>query len=97
METPDRNPQLWHQAKTRAKFKSGLLVYLFVNVLLWAVWALTGHDTSPIPWPLWATAFWGLALAYRGLCVYGVLGFDSQAEREYERLVRQQEPRTLRR
>ena len=93
METIDRNPQLWRQAKARAKFKSHLLTYLFVNVLLWTIWALTGREADPIPWPLWATAFWGLSLAYRGFCIYGDLRWDNQAEREYEQLLRQQELR----
>ena len=95
METSDRDPQLWRLARQRAKFKSGLLTYLFVNALLWAVWAFTGRDSSPIPWPLWVSFFWGIGLAIRGLKAYGGLGWADSSEQEYEKLLRQQHDRLM--
>jgi len=95
METTDRNSQLWRIAKTRAKFKSHLITYLLVNVLLWGIWASTDlyaghHHRSLLPWPVFPTLFWGFGVAIQGLTTYGVLGKSSLMEREYEKLVRQQ-------
>lgn len=91
METTDRDPQLWRIAKDRAKFKSHLFTYVAVNVLLWTIWALTDrNDHGGIPWPIWATAFWGFGVLMNGLGVYGGFGKARLSEREYEKLVRQQ-------
>ena len=88
METTDRDPQLWRMAKARAKFKSHLLIYFLVNALLWTIWALTDRQANPIPWPAWATVFWGLGILIKGLGVYGGFGRSQQSEREYEKLLR---------
>lgn len=90
METPDRDPQLWRVAKDRAKFKSHLFTYLAVNALLWAIWAFTGRESDPLPWPVWVGAFWGFGVLINGLSVYGGLGRARLTEREYEKLVHQQ-------
>ncbi|SNR67828.1 MULTISPECIES: 2TM domain-containing protein [Hymenobacter] len=90
METT-RNPQLWRLAKQRAKFKSHLFTYLSVNALLWIIWAITDRQSSPLPWPVWSTVFWGIGVFLNGLGVYGGLDRGNLSEREYERLVRQQQ------
>lgn len=95
METVNRDPQLWHMAKARAKFKSHLFTYVAVNVLLWAVWAFTTdytghHRHTQIPWPIFPTVFWGFGLVIQGLRTYGMLSQPSLSEREYERLLRRQ-------
>ncbi|QNH61612.1 2TM domain-containing protein [Hymenobacter sediminicola] len=90
METTERDPQLWRMAKDRAKFKSHLFTYLTVNALLWAIWALTGRESYPIPWPVWSTVFWGFGVLMNGIGVYGGFGRAQLSEREYERLQRQQ-------
>lgn len=90
METTDRDPQLWRMAKDRAKFKSHLFSYFTVNALLWAIWALTGREARPIPWPVWSTVFWGFGVLMNGIGVYGGFGRAQLSEREYERLLRQQ-------
>ncbi|WP_170865329.1 2TM domain-containing protein [Hymenobacter psychrotolerans] len=77
-------------AKDRAKFKSHLFTYLTVNALLWTIWALTGRPAHPIPWPVWASAFWGFGVLMNGIGVYGGFGRAQLSEREYERLLRQQ-------
>lgn len=87
--TPARDPQLWRQARNRAKFKSHLFTYLTVNALLWAVWAATGRHMGGLPWPVFPTIFWGFGLAIQGLRTYGVLEQENLTEREYERLVKQ--------
>ncbi|MDF7809984.1 2TM domain-containing protein [Hymenobacter sp. YC55] len=89
METPNRDQQLWYIAKDRAKFKSQLVTYILVNALLWAIWALTGFESVPMPWPLWVGAFWGFGLLLRGIRAYAGFGEEQQIEREYENLIRQ--------
>ena len=89
----DRDPQLWRMAKDRAKFKSHLFTYLTVNALFWVIWALTGRDSDPFPWPIWPTVFWGLGVLFNGIGVYGGFSKQSLSEREYERLVRQRTER----
>ncbi|RYU81568.1 2TM domain-containing protein [Hymenobacter persicinus] len=101
MEATNRDPELWRIAKSRAKFKSHLFTYLWVNALLWIIWALTagqhddwhmGRHGFNIPWPVWSTVFWGLGVFMNGVRVYS--GFGGQmSEREYERLVREREGR----
>lgn len=90
METTDRDPHLWRVAKDRAKFKSHLFTYLVVNALLWVIWAFTGRESEPLPWPVWVSVFWGFGVLMNGLGVYGGLGKAQLSEREYEKLVRQQ-------
>jgi hypothetical protein len=48
--------------KRRRDFMGNVGTFLFVNGLLWLIWALTGHDTSGFPWPAWVTAIWGFVL-----------------------------------
>lgn len=92
MTTPTRDPQLWRMARARASFKSHLVTYLLVNLLLWAVWFLSGARTYGfLPWPVWPTLFWGLGVAAQGLRTYGFASEYSWSEREYQRLLRQRE------
>ncbi|MBU6123061.1 2TM domain-containing protein [Hymenobacter siberiensis] len=51
METLQRDPYLWQKAKVRAKFQSHLLSFLFVNAILWVIWAST-RPTHPFRLPL---------------------------------------------
>ena len=37
-----------------------------------------------------ATAFWGIGLVARGVAAYGGFNREQRAQREYERLVREQ-------
>jgi hypothetical protein len=91
MEPLQRDPYLWQKAKARAKFQAHLVTYLVVNAGLWVVWALTDQPHhGEIPWPLWATAFWGFALVMRGIAAYGGMSREQRTQREYERLVQEQ-------
>ncbi|OON67460.1 2TM domain-containing protein [Hymenobacter sp. CRA2] len=93
MQPQERDPQLWRIARARAKFKSHLLTYLFVNLLLWAIWYFSGAETDGLglPWPVWPTLFWGLGVCIQGLATYGFNSAQSWSEREYERLLRQRD------
>ena len=91
MESLQRDPYLWQKAKARARFQSHLLTYVTVNATLWVIWALTErHHGGGIPWPLWATAFWGIGLVARGVAAYGGFNREQRTQREYERLLRGQ-------
>ncbi|MBT9393400.1 2TM domain-containing protein [Hymenobacter sp. NST-14] len=91
METTDRNPDLWRQAKDRARFKASLFSFVVVNALLWALWAVTGRESHPIPWPLWVSFFWGVGLVLKAIRVYSGFGWAQLSEREYEKLVQEQQ------
>jgi hypothetical protein len=88
---PVRDPQLWLQARAQAKFKSHLFVYLTVNALLWALWAVSGRESDPLPWPVFSSLFWGFGLVMQGLRTYGALSPASLTEREYQRLLAQRD------
>lgn len=96
METLQRDPYLWQKAKARAKFQAHLLSYLFVNAILWVIWAFAEPHHGyhgfrfEIPWPLWVSFFWGLGLIKRGLVAYGGFSYEQRAQREYDRLARGQ-------
>ena len=91
MEPLNRDPYLWQKAKARAKFQSHLVTYVVINCGLWLLWAFTRqrHDEL-IPWPLWVSVFWGVGLVMRGIAAYGGFNYEQRAQREYERLTREQ-------
>ena len=91
MESLSRDPYLWQKAKSRAKFKSHVGVYVVVNAAMWAIWALTPQPHGVLPWPIWSTAFWGFGLVMRGISSYGGFNREQRTQREYERLLREQQ------
>ncbi|RZK09683.1 MAG: 2TM domain-containing protein [Hymenobacter sp.] len=91
-----RDQRLWQIAKARTKFQGHLVVYLLVNAGLWALWALLpeahGHHRHyELPWPIWTAAFWGIGLVMQGLAAYSPLNRGERTQREYERLLNQQQ------
>lgn len=92
-----RDQRLWQVAKARTKFQSHLVTYLLVNAGLWALWALTTRSFEPrhhadfLPWPIWSTVFWGIAVVGQGLTAYGNLNRGERTQREYERLLAQEQ------
>lgn len=96
--TPDatRDQRLWQVAKARTKFQGHLVTYVVINAGLWLLWAFTTRPFEPrhhelLPWPVWATVFWGVGLAAQGLAAYGSLNRGERTQREYERLLNQQQ------
>ncbi|RFS23895.1 hypothetical protein DVR12_08380 [Chitinophaga silvatica] len=67
METKlERDDQHWRTAKLKAGFKSHLIIYLIVNIGMWALWFLTDSgQTNGIPWPFWPSLGWAGALTYQ--------------------------------
>ncbi|AWM34764.1 2TM domain-containing protein [Hymenobacter nivis] len=91
MELQARDPYLWQKAKARTKFQSHLLIYGLVNGSLWLLWALTPQGSELLPWPIWTTAFWGFGLLTQGLAVYAGHSRSKRTQREYDRLLRDQQ------
>jgi cytochrome c oxidase assembly factor CtaG len=91
-----RDQRLWQVAKARTKFQGHLVTYLVVNAGLWLLWAVTTwplerHSHSELPWPIWSTLFWGIGLVLQGFAAYSPLNRGERTQREYERLLNQQQ------
>jgi hypothetical protein len=91
-----RDQRLWQIAKARTKFQSHLVTYLLVNAGLWLLWAFTtqsfeGRHHDYLPWPIWSTVFWGVGVVAQGLTAYGSYNRGERTQREYERLLNQQQ------
>lgn len=87
----DRDPKLWAMAKKRAAFKKDLAYYVIINIFLWVIWFVTNYNEfdNNIPWPVWPTAGWGIAMLIEYFSVYK-FPKEITAEKEYEKLKRQQ-------
>ncbi|MEO7393542.1 MAG: 2TM domain-containing protein [Chitinophagaceae bacterium] len=86
--TPEyRDPQLWAIGKRRARFKRDLVTYFVINAFLWLIWLLTNnnHSYNYIPWPVWPTAGWGIAMVIQYFEAYRYPK-ENTAEKEYEKL-----------
>jgi hypothetical protein len=81
MDTPDTSPDLRDRAvsslKRKQAFKQSLVSYVAVNVLMVAIWALTGGGYF---WPAWVMGGWGLGLAMQGYNAYGASHGISETE-----------------
>ena len=53
--------------KSRREFASHLIVYVVVNAMLVALWAIT---TGGYFWPIWPLLGWGVGLVLHGWTVY---------------------------
>jgi hypothetical protein len=68
--------------KKRSDFRTHLIAYLLVNVMLWGIWAVVG---AGFPWPVFVTGGWGVGLLMDAWETYGrrpVTERDVQAEME---------------
>ncbi|QKG51561.1 2TM domain-containing protein [Hymenobacter sp. BRD67] len=67
------NQRLWQLAQARVSFQCHLLTYLLTNAGLWVLWAALPSPPGTaclLPWPVWATVFWGIGLVQQGIRVY---------------------------
>jgi hypothetical protein len=96
------NDPLWEIAKSRTKFKKSLISFLIVIPFLWCIWYITVgihnrnyifdedmHWRFNIPWPTWATVFWGFGLASKFVNAYA-LNTQQSIENEYQKLKNKQ-------
>lgn len=69
----DQERELRQRAEARVQareaFSIHLVVYLAVNLLLWAIWAYSGADIQA-PWPIFVTLGWGIGLVAHWWTVY---------------------------
>ena len=87
-QTPEeKDARLWAIAKKRASFKRDLVTYFVINAFLWLIWLLTNKNYSynGIPWPVWPTAGWGIAMVIQYFEAYRY-SKENTAEKEYEKL-----------
>ena len=89
IETPtnEKDAALWETAKKRAGFKKSLAIYCLVNIFLWAIWYFTKQDNvgEKIPWPIWPTLGWGLAIGIQYVAAY-ISPKSFSVENEYQKL-----------
>lgn len=86
----ERELQLWKQAKKRVSFKRQLAAYLIVNGFLWILWYIgdkkeTVSFYTNVPWPLWCSLGWGIALIFKFVDAY-VLNRPEAIEKEFQKL-----------
>lgn len=89
MET-EREKELWKLARKRVRFKRHLTLYLSLNIFFWLLWYFTDrqNESAGIPWPIFTTLGWGIAVVFSFLNAYVFSGKDS-VQKEYDRLNRQ--------
>jgi 2TM domain len=88
----EKDVRLWAIAKKRAGFKRDLVNYMFINVFLWLIWLFTNrnHSYSGVPWPIWPTVGWGIAIVIQYFETYK-FPKETTAEKEYKKLKRKQQ------
>lgn len=71
----------------KREFWGHVLTYVLVNLLLVAIWALSGRGYF---WPGWSMAGWGIGLAFHAWSVYFERPISEEAiRREMARMSRQ--------
>ena len=85
---PDTGDALREQAVARLRkkrdFGMHVIVYVMVNALLVAIWAITGADFF---WPVFPILGWGIGLAANAYDVYGRKPIsEAQIQQEMQRL-----------
>lgn len=74
-------------AERRVQLKKQFLIFLFVNLFLWAVWLIECvRHRFVFPWPIYPTLAWGMGLAIQYFGKYPRLTKEEQIEQEYQKL-----------
>jgi fatty acid desaturase len=63
----DRREAAVKRVKAKRDLKNRVAAYVIVNILLVAIWALSGGGYF---WPIWVIAGWGVGLALNAWTVY---------------------------
>jgi 2TM domain len=69
--------------KRKREFLDHLGTFIFVNAVLWVIWAIDGASTDDL-WPAWVTGIWGVFLVLHAWRVYGAREEISEREIEAE-------------
>jgi 2TM domain len=62
------------ELRRKREFRDHLGWFIFINVVLWMIWAVDGAETDDL-WPAWVTGIWGVFVVSHGWRVYRV-GFS---------------------
>lgn len=86
----DLRSQAIKRLKGKREFRGNVATYLFVNAILWGIWALSGAEINDtVPWPTWISAIWGVILVLHGWRVYGERTIsESDIQQEMSRIRR---------
>jgi hypothetical protein len=87
-EDPLREQAL-DRLRRKRKFRNDVLTYLFLNAILWGIWALTGAEVPEdgVPWPVWVSGIWGVFVVLDAIRLYSDHGItDSEVEAEMRRI-----------
>ncbi len=77
--------QALERLRRKRKFRIDAITYVFINAVVWGIWALTGAEVSDdgIPWPLWVSGIWGALLVLDAIKAFGDSGItDSDIDAE---------------
>lgn len=85
MQRADIRQRVEKKFKARRDLAQHLAVYLVVNSLLWLVWSFW---TSPFPWPVFASGFWGIGLVSHYIDFHYRHGRGAEIESEVTRQMR---------
>jgi 2TM domain len=71
--------------KKKQQFRTSLIAYVLVNLLLVGIWAISGAGYF---WPIWVIGGWGLGLAFQAYDTYGRKSTvsESQVSEEMNRI-----------
>jgi uncharacterized ion transporter superfamily protein YfcC len=82
--TEDRRELAIKRIREKSDFKTHLIVYVLVNAMLVAIWAMTSHGFF---WPAFVMGFWGIGLVMNGYAAYhGNRITEEKIEREMRNL-----------
>ncbi len=83
MDDSDRRTAALARLEAKREFRNHVAVYVIVNSMLVAIWALTGQGYF---WPVWPILGWGIGLVFHGWKVYYEKPISEEAiRREMER------------
>ncbi len=79
--------------RRKRRFWANALLYVFVNGLLWLIWALGDRSVdSSMPWPAWVSIVWGFFLAIDAFKAFSIWPGRTMSEAEIEREMRRLAP-----
>jgi fatty acid desaturase len=85
--TPDVRGEAVQRLRKKQDLRAHVLVYILVNAVTWAIWALA--SPGGFAWPLLLTGVWGIGLVMNVFDVYGRRPFtEAQIRAEVDRLER---------
>jgi hypothetical protein len=85
LKEPDLREEATMRLRKRRDFAAHLAAYVFVNVSVIVIWAMTG---SGFFWPVFPILGWGIGLFFHGWDTFSTPLSDERIEQEMERLRR---------